>query len=144
MEVRSGLCRSVRARTGRLVADGDDGRAAGSATGLLDLGALRRSRLRAGRTDHGVRAVAGARRAGLSDRESSYPRLGTRPGRRRAGLPTVGRLGPGERMSQDVLDTGPGFGRTFFGPRSEEHTSELRSIMRHSYAVFCLKKKNKN
>src|SRR3546814_10581171 len=36
-----------------------------------------------------------------------------------------------------------------FGPagksphRSEEHTSELQSLMRISYAVFCLKKKNK-
>src|SRR3546814_3686354 len=28
-------------------------------------------------------------------------------------------------------------------PRSEEHTSELQSLMRNSYAVFCLKKKNK-
>src|SRR3546814_3913385 len=28
-------------------------------------------------------------------------------------------------------------------PRSEEHTSELQSLMRISYAVFCLKKKNK-
>src|SRR3546814_8152109 len=31
-------------------------------------------------------------------------------------------------------------GRVF---RSEEHTSELQSLMRISYAVFCLKKKNK-
>src|SRR3546814_16770675 len=29
------------------------------------------------------------------------------------------------------------------GVRSEEHTSELQSLMRISYAVFCLKKKNK-
>src|SRR3546814_10278555 len=29
-------------------------------------------------------------------------------------------------------------------PRSEEHTSELQSLMRISYAVFCLKKKKKN
>src|SRR3546814_6624695 len=28
-------------------------------------------------------------------------------------------------------------------PRSEEHTSELQSLMRISYAVFCLKQKNK-
>src|SRR3546814_9230315 len=28
------------------------------------------------------------------------------------------------------------------GMRSEEHTSELQSLMRSSYAVFCLKKKN--
>src|SRR3546814_5285958 len=29
-----------------------------------------------------------------------------------------------------------------FSARSEEHTSELQSLMRNSYAVFCLKKKN--
>src|SRR3546814_19071230 len=33
------------------------------------------------------------------------------------------------------------FGNLF---RSEEHTSELQSLMRISYAVFCLKKKTKN
>src|SRR3546814_1794753 len=31
----------------------------------------------------------------------------------------------------------------FEGERSEEHTSELQSLMRISYAVFCLKKKKK-
>src|SRR3546814_10297462 len=31
-----------------------------------------------------------------------------------------------------------------FVDRSEEHTSELQSLMRISYAVFCLKKKNNN
>src|SRR3546814_2153408 len=31
-----------------------------------------------------------------------------------------------------------------FGLRSEEHTSELQSLMRISYAVFCLKKKKHN
>src|SRR3546814_10294422 len=31
---------------------------------------------------------------------------------------------------------------TYFQQRSEEHTSELQSLMRISYAVFCLKKKN--
>src|SRR3546814_18532106 len=36
---------------------------------------------------------------------------------------------------------GHGSGRC--GQRSEEHTSELQSLMRISYAVFCLKKKNK-
>src|SRR3546814_12824084 len=43
----------------------------------------------------------------------------------------------------------PGAGRRRTGrpaaagqPRSEEHTSELQSLMRISYAVFCLKKKN--
>src|SRR3546814_5038897 len=32
--------------------------------------------------------------------------------------------------------------REHVAPRSEEHTSELQSLMRISYAVFCLKKKN--
>src|SRR3546814_7528011 len=40
-----------------------------------------------------------------------------------------------------------GFFHKFAGKdyeRSEEHTSELQSLMRISYAVFCLKNKNKN
>src|SRR3546814_10456272 len=36
---------------------------------------------------------------------------------------------------------GPTVGITSQGERSEEHTSELQSLMRISYAVFCLKKK---
>src|SRR3546814_3205145 len=35
------------------------------------------------------------------------------------------------------------FGKEFWTRRSEEHTSELQSLMRISYAVFCLKKKNR-
>src|SRR3546814_7123906 len=45
----------------------------------------------------------------------------------------------------------PGGGQDAVGPigtprvnRSEEHTSELQSLMRISYAVFCLKKKKKS
>src|SRR3546814_8114543 len=34
-----------------------------------------------------------------------------------------------------------GKGRIIMAKRSEEHTSELQSLMRNSYAVFCLKKK---
>src|SRR3546814_3157607 len=45
---------------------------------------------------------------------------------------------PGRRRR--LLD--PRLGRRR-GARSEEHTSELQSLMRISYAVFCLKKKNK-
>src|SRR3546814_6787944 len=40
---------------------------------------------------------------------------------------------------QGLLSTFP---RIAMRPRSEEHTSELQSLMRISYAVFCLKKKN--
>src|SRR3546814_6926930 len=35
-------------------------------------------------------------------------------------------------------------GATLYLKRSEEHTSELQSLMRISYAVFCLKKKNEH
>src|SRR3546814_10120127 len=35
------------------------------------------------------------------------------------------------------------FHRALLVPKSEEHTSELQSLMRISYAVFCLKKKKK-
>src|SRR3546814_5986690 len=43
--------------------------------------------------------------------------------------------GVGQRSIVDALDN---------PRRSEEHTSELQSLMRISYAVFCLKKKNNN
>src|SRR3546814_6893553 len=46
-----------------------------------------------------------------------------------------------------VADAGarlPRLGRQAIGNRSEEHTSELQSLMRNSYAVFFLKKKKHN
>src|SRR3546814_4067666 len=67
--------------------------------------------------------------------EAHGPRSAARrrahPGGNRA-RPSRSRLSP-----QDA--EGAGQGR----PRSEEHTSELQSLMRSSYAVFCLKKKKK-
>src|SRR3546814_8884525 len=39
------------------------------------------------------------------------------------------------------IDDEEGGGRQSRDDRSEEHTSELQSLMRSSYAVFCLKKK---
>src|SRR3546814_7531598 len=43
-----------------------------------------------------------------------------------------------------VVEVGPGVQSLKVGDhRSEEHTSELQSLMRISYAVFCLKKKKK-
>src|SRR3546814_4706401 len=50
-----------------------------------------------------------------------------RPDRR----PTAGRAGDPLRRDREQP-----------GTRSEEHTSELQSLMRISYAVFCLKKQN--
>src|SRR3546814_10609170 len=48
---------------------------------------------------------------------------------------------PFERSGHWVPGTSPG---TTALDRSEEHTSELQSLMRISYAVFCLKKKTYN
>src|SRR3546814_3366326 len=60
------------------------------------------------------------------------------------GLPV---LGPGPvagKVQYEAASGGrdPG-GHVDQSGRSEEHTSELQSLMRISYAVFCLKKKNK-
>src|SRR3546814_8100150 len=46
-----------------------------------------------------------------------------------------GHLTPDERREMEM--------HTEYGWRSEEHTSELQSLMHISYAVFCLKKKKK-
>src|SRR3546814_3456704 len=43
-----------------------------------------------------------------------------------------------------ALDAFQGLVHALHVLRSEEHTSELQSLMRISYAVFCLKKKNNN
>src|SRR3546814_3796468 len=40
-----------------------------------------------------------------------------------------------------IFRTAGAYGATMASTRSEEHTSELQSLMRISYAVFCLKKK---
>src|SRR3546814_7254584 len=70
---------------------------------------------------------------------------------------------PGDKASLSVLVSGDSYGAIsgefdavtplsstlslgfggFLQRRSEEHTSELQSLMRISYAVFCLKKKKK-
>src|SRR3546814_8993300 len=53
------------------------------------------------------------------------------------------------RDTHDLFHIPTGYGRDALGEqcvlafRSEEHTSELQSLIRISYAVFCLKKKNK-
>src|SRR3546814_5703809 len=54
------------------------------------------------------------------------------------------RLGEGGRLARRRLRTGGDLHQAaqLCLERSEEHTSELQSLMRISYAVFCLKKKN--
>src|SRR3546814_1599716 len=59
----------------------------------------------------------------------------------RAGRAVAGRL-QDRRGGADFRNApGPGGAAQAVGARSEEHTSELQSLMRISYAVFCLKKK---
>src|SRR3546814_1259977 len=62
--------------------------------------------------------------------EADHGRDGERPDRD----------GIGDRRPGDHAEEGGAEDRDF-GRRSEEHTSELQSLMRISYAVFCLKQK---
>src|SRR3546814_4490299 len=55
----------------------------------------------------------------------------------------TGDMGFGARKTFDLEVWLPSQ-ETYREIRSEEHTSELQSLMRISYAVFCLKKKNKH
>src|SRR3546814_2107078 len=85
------------------------------------------------------RANCGARSIALSFHrrrnagEAAFELIGGRPGEAQAEI-AIGHLEPvaGADISAMLLQQ-----------RSEEHTSELQSLMRISYAVFCLKKKNK-
>src|SRR3546814_9752123 len=72
-----------------------------------------------------------------------------------ADAPGIGLMPSSGARSHDFRDHGrfhrrwtPGFVWVGYGRdplwRSEEHTSELQSLMRISYAVLCLKKKKKN
>src|SRR3546814_2595530 len=54
---------------------------------------------------------------------------------------TMRQMGEDPRTVRDASDRGAGEAKAA-AERSEEHTSELQSLMRISYAVFCLKKKN--
>src|SRR3546814_4064918 len=79
---------------------------------------------------------------------SPWPPPGCRPSgrfRRFPGAPRPPRRVPDERWESARRHGWQQGWQRPCGPRSEEHTSELQSLMRISYAVFCLKKKkNKN
>src|SRR3546814_4874401 len=53
-------------------------------------------------------------------------------------------LGGGDRIAITKADVSNESDVARYAERSEEHTSELQSLMRISYAVFCLKKKKDN
>src|SRR3546814_7642364 len=88
-----------------------------------------RARDQPGRDDPGPARAAGARPA----RDPRHPahRFGYRAHRRLRGQ---------RRQAFDRTEHAPA--AAAHARRSEEHTSELQSLMRISYAVFCLKKKN--
>src|SRR3546814_4976985 len=69
-----------------------------------------------------------------------FPGRAARLDRVSTGLPGRGRSDRRHRWGSLRADTRS----RRCGAKSEEHTSELQSLMRISYAVFCLKKKKKN
>src|SRR3546814_8211313 len=88
-----------------------------------------------------VSSLAGKRKALAATAFSQLPALGA-PGKvvRRTAI-------AGLDMEQVTFANGARlllFPNDAEANRSEEHTSELQSLMRNSYAVFCLKKKKKN
>src|SRR3546814_3578633 len=70
---------------------------------------------------------------------ASEPLAQFRKGGSRQAGPLVPDEDTGTRANRD--NNRSASGRHAQGVRSEEHTSELQSLMRISYAVFCLKKK---
>src|SRR3546814_3579133 len=78
-------------------------------------------------------------------RDSQRPAVRSPGGARRLGARTPPYLCPPQGdPPQTTLQSGGSSPSLAFPPyaaRSEEHTSELQSLMRISYAVFCLKKK---
>src|SRR3546814_2331135 len=96
---------------------------------------------RAGGDREDPRRFGAARRAGDGDPEPGQGRDQFAAGAGRGGRDRPGAVGDRAVLLPAPLavdaDGDPG------DPRSEEHTSELQSLMRISYAVFCLKKKKK-
>src|SRR3546814_5791988 len=85
-------------------------------------------RHRAARAAHGVRLPS------ASNDDSHRRNAANRPRPHRAPKSILWPKGAANRMTEDTASAA----------RSEEHTSELPSLMRTSYAVFCLKKKQTN
>src|SRR3546814_8326911 len=82
--------------------------------------------------------MTGPEAAELFYRQDLFARRGATPGRIQKTLLGQGGVqgldGEAHRHRKQIF-------MSLMTPRSEEHTSELQSLMRNSYAVFCLKKK---
>src|SRR3546814_2346928 len=83
------------------------------------------------------RSLARDRGADRDRRDLLEPRFGMAPDADRGGIPVLHHPSDGDRGGR-LCD------RRARDRRSEEHTSELQSLMRISYAVFCLKTKKNN
>src|SRR3546814_6758875 len=98
-----------------------------------------------------AKVMAHARQAGMGTitPEHAIRWLTANPAKAMGIADATGTLEPG-KMADVVLWNGNPFSvyahaeKVYIDGRSEEHTSELQSLMRNSYAVFCLKKKNKH
>src|SRR3546814_6165898 len=94
---------------------------------------------RSTRTDTRFPYTPLSRSAAPGARSGQAPAGGARGGRARARLHAPAQPGTGHLRAGAAAGNGGAPARR----RSEEHTSELQSLMRISYAVFCLKKKIK-
>src|SRR3546814_3337887 len=83
-------------------------------------------------------ARRGRAQPGVDPRTAVQPGAGARGG---GGRPARGLAGQPAVLLRPRRDRRGGAQRAAPVGRSEEHTSELQSLMRISYAVFCLKKK---
>src|SRR3546814_1055284 len=87
-----------------------------------------------------VIAVAGAVPVHRGEKDFTRAKAGEANGM----FDSVNACGAAAAVGEDLPPAGPDrarIDRTHHALRSEEHTSELQSLMRISYAVFCLKKK---
>src|SRR3546814_6411543 len=94
----------------------------------------------------GGHAVGGLDRLGIGDPSRHRARIiGQDAGAQRPPRADMREIGTGEAVGGRAADRVAGRAATRQEEpkplRSEEHTSELPSLMRNSYAVFCLKKK---
>src|SRR3546814_6960965 len=94
----------------------------------------------------GVARLTNARKPAGTATEAEEPMLpieAPRRQRNRIGKKSIaGRFDPAVARAFAILAVKED--STIEAMRSEEHTSELQSLMRNSYAVFCLKKTNQN
>src|SRR3546814_7016655 len=89
-----------------------------------------------------ARRVPDRRPAGNRDRAACLSAGGRTAPPRRSGPRAAAAVEPRRGTAHDGVESVAALGRAV-ALRSEEHTSELQSLMRISYAVFCLKKKKR-